>query len=564
MCVNGAGEEVQVVVPTPTGSDTLPTSYNNCHTHGAEMFCEDADGKEVEIRSVAAEAGHDDHGQDEEGHEKHGHEGHDHEEEGHEGHDDGEEASPVAATGQTTAVTSCHVHEATPMCINGAGEEVQIVVPTPTGGEILPTAYTGCHAHGSGMFCKDAAGAEVQVLSAKATAGEDDHSGHDHDEAESGEQSCHFHAGVEHCTGGSGQQTCARNDRDYNIKLRIGLLFVMLVGSGLAVYLPLFLSRVLHMDTSGLAFTLIKQFGTGVIIATAFVHLLTHANLMFSNECLPPLKYEATTTAIAMAGAFIAFLIEYLGHRLAGWRRGVLSLRPTPVDNNTPSHSSSNLGHTHEHEPSKEAHEHTHAHDHATGSTGAGLAGLSHHHHAEPDSDACSIAPQDKFSVLVLEAGIIFHSILLGITLVVAGDSVFITLYVVILFHQMFEGLALGARIAALSPDPAHANHKHLLSWEKVKDLVLPGVFACITPIGMAIGIGVLKSFNGNDPNTIIALGTLDAISAGILMWVGLVGMWAHDWMFGELRDAKWTKVVPAGIALVVGMILMGVLGKWA
>lgn len=49
----------------------------------------------------------------------------------------------------------------------------------------------------------------------------------------------------------------------------------------------------------------------------------------------------------------------------------------------------------------------------------------------------------------------------------------------------------------------------------------------------MAIGIGVLKNFNGNDPSTIIAIGTLDALSAGILAWVGVVEMRAHDWMLG-------------------------------
>lgn len=92
----------------------------------------------------------------------------------------------------------------------------------------------------------------------------------------------------------------------------------------------------------------------------------------------------------------------------------------------------------------------------------------------------------------------------------------------------------------------------------------MPGIFAIITPIGMAIGIGVLQSFNGNDPSTIIALGTLDALSAGILLWVGLVGMWAHDWMFGELRDAGWKRTVPAMTALIAGLALMGILGKWA
>jgi zinc transporter 1/2/3 len=160
-------------------------------------------------------------------------------------------------------------------------------------------------------------------------------------------------------------------------------------------------------------------------------------------------------------------------------------------------------------------------------------------------------------SVLVLEAGIIFHSILLGITLIVAGDSVFVTLFVVILFHQMFEGLALGARIADLD------DHKSS-PWRKTKTWVLPITFAIITPIGMAIGIGVLNMFNGNNPSTIIALGTLDAFSAGILCWVGLVSMWANDWLYGALREAPLVRTMIALLCLVCGMILMGVLGKWA
>jgi solute carrier family 39 (zinc transporter), member 1/2/3 len=51
--------------------------------------------------------------------------------------------------------------------------------------------------------------------------------------------------------------------------------------------------------------------------------LFTHANLMFTNECLGELEYEATTAGILMAGIFIAFSIEYLGHRLAAkfWSR---------------------------------------------------------------------------------------------------------------------------------------------------------------------------------------------------------------------------------------------------
>ncbi len=44
---------------------------------------------------------------------------------------------------------------------------------------------------------------------------------------------------------------------------------------------------------------------------------MTHADLMLTNECLGEQKYEATTTALVMAGLFISFLVEYVTHRVA-------------------------------------------------------------------------------------------------------------------------------------------------------------------------------------------------------------------------------------------------------
>ena len=97
------------------------------------------------------------------------------------------------------------------------------------------------------------------------------------------------------------------------------------------------------------------------------------------------------------------------------------------------------------------------------------------------------------------------------------------------------------------------------------KKLGLALGFALVTPIGMAIGIGVLRHFNGNDPSTVIAIGTLDALSAGILVWVGVVEMWAHDWMLGgEMTTAGPARTTLGMVALVLGMALMSLLGKWA
>jgi zinc transporter 1/2/3 len=417
-----------------------------------------------------------------------------------------------------------------------SGEEIAVTTATSKAqASSLPDSYTGCHSHGNETYCFDRNGEEV-LISALAGDAETHKDHHEEEEADSdsgGNVHCHFHAGVEHCVGGSKKSgtsvsdRCARVSRDYNIPLRIGSIFVVLVTSAIAVFVPLILRSSANFKGTNLVFTVIKQFGTGVILATGFVHLLTHADLMFKHECVGELLYEATTTAIAMGGLLLAFTVEYIGCRFIESRAVRRANAPvhqesSPASSDT---SISSEGDKPEIAPVAPAHAHV---------------------HAEPGDD--------KLSVLVMELGIIFHSILIGITLVVAGDSGFSQLLIVIIFHQGFEGLALGTRIAELSP-------QRELTFNK---MCLASMFALVTPIGMAIGIGVRNHFNGNDRETLLALGTLDALSAGILMYVGAVEMLAGDWIWGEMRTSSAAKTVSAGAALVAGLVLMGVLAKWA
>lgn len=37
---------------------------------------------------------------------------------------------------------------------------------------------------------------------------------------------------------------------------------------------------------------------------------------MFTNKCIGTLDYESVTSAIVMAGLFLSFIVEYLGHRV--------------------------------------------------------------------------------------------------------------------------------------------------------------------------------------------------------------------------------------------------------
>lgn len=484
-CVNTDGVEGSVS-PVPTGS-LMPRSYTNCHFHGTETYCMTGNDEVlffVEVatssvsksemaigRSVSASM----------------------------------TSNPESNAAQTTAITDCHIHGSTQYCLNGEGSEGYIS-PAASNTQGLPSSYTSCHVHDTATYCMSG-NSEVEfvvdVTQLIVPSVNSSSSG----------KNCHFHAGVEHCVGsdGEGEHSCERVDRDYDIPLRIGTLFAILATSSISVFLPLAFSTVLKASLDGIIICVLTQFGTGVIISTALVHLITHAQLMFSNDCVT-MDYESTATAIVMAGLFIGFLANFISIR-------VMLARKKRIEGFTDRNSDEDV---------KEVHGHSH-----------GEVAI-----AEDGS-------LDKVSVLMLEAGIIFHSVLIGVTTVVAGDSYYIALFIVVIFHQAFEGIALGSRIAKLTRESM---------WTK---MFMGASYAVTTPVGMAIGIGALKRWNGNDPSTLIAVGTLDAFSAGILLWVGLIEMLAHDWLHSSLSRAGLAKTVLAMGGLLAGMILMSFLGKW-
>jgi hypothetical protein len=60
------------------------------------------------------------------------------------------------------------------------------------------------------------------------------------------------------------------------------------------------------------------------------------------------------------------------------------------------------------------------------------------------DSDSVALK---MCALFILEFGIIFDSIFIGLTLAVSGEE-FVVLYIVLVFHQTFEGIRFGSRLA--------------------------------------------------------------------------------------------------------------------
>ncbi len=102
----------------------------------------------------------------------------------------------------------------------------------------------------------------------------------------------------------------------------------------------------------------------------------------------------------------------------------------------------------------------------------------------EDDSPEAQTAREQSFrqqiaAFLILEFGVIPHSVIIGLNLGVAGAE-FSTLYVVLVFHHTFEGLGIGARMSVIP-----FKKGSWLPW------LLCTAYGLTTPTSIAIGLGL-------------------------------------------------------------------------
>lgn len=395
-----------------------------------------------------------------------------------------------------------------------SSESAAVVSPSPAGQD--------CHLHGDHWHCEgeDEAGHDH----AHEHSG-DSHAGHDH--------SGHSHAGHSH--GPSAEYGCGLAPlEEYNMGLHIGALFILLATSIISVALPHIAKALTKKSsatqsysgiTSWLFFGM-RYFGGGIIISTAFIHLLFHAFVYYSNECVGELQYEAAVAAVAMAAAYVVFLIDFFVLRPIRRRVMLATQRISSAS------SERQLdGKAMESQEEESADEH------------GGLGQT-----ADTTSLNNSESHLLKWNVVMLDAGIVFHSIIIGVTIGTASGEGWVPLLVAIVFHQFCEGLSLSTRVALLSAQSASAFLKILLHM----------LFILSTPVGVAIGIGVRKSFNGNNRDTLLAIGTLDAISAGILLYSGFVQIIVGDFLNNKsLLSAGTGRSIAAVALFTAGIFIM-------
>lgn len=178
--------------------------------------------------------------------------------------------------------------------------------------------------------------------------------------------------------------------------------------------------------------------------------------------------------------------------------------------------------------------------------------------HRPTGSDVPLVNPQRQLlQCLLLEAGILFHSIFIGMALSVATGTSFVVLLIAISFHQTFEGFALGSRIASLIPD--------LFAPDSMKPWLMCLAYGTTTPLGQAIGLVLHNMYDPASTTGLLMVGVTNAISSGLLLFAGLVELLAEDFLSeSSYETLKGRRRVEACVSVAGGALLMALVGAFA
>ncbi|PRQ30366.1 putative zinc/iron permease [Rosa chinensis] len=334
-----------------------------------------------------------------------------------------------------------------------------------------------------------------------------------------------------------GECTCESEDiqdnNDEALKYKLGSIASILVSGALGVSLPLLGKKIPTLRPENDIFFFVKAFAAGVILATAFIHILPEAFETLTSPCLKenPWGRFPFTGFVCMMSAIGTLMVDTVA--TGYYKRSSLKSTQVTMDvENIAGHDHGHAGHVH----------HTvHTHGATQGSNA----------HGSEELRSSSELIRHRVISQVLELGILVHSVIIGITLGASRNPDTIKpLLVALSFHQFFEGIGLGGCISQAK--------------FKVRSAaIMAAFFSLTTPIGIAVGTGISSVYSETSPTALIVQGTLDSAAAGILIYMALVDLLAADFMSPRMQGNMRIQL-GSYISLLLGTGCMSLLAKWA
>ncbi|KAK5133551.1 hypothetical protein LTR08_007590 [Meristemomyces frigidus] len=364
-----------------------------------------------------------------------------------------------------------------------------------------------------------------------------------------------------------------KNEFHGGLGVRVSALFVIMIVSSAVTFFPVLATRSSRFKVPLYVYLFARYFGAGVIVATAFIHLLDPAySEIGPNTCVGMTggwSQYSWPPAIALTSCVLVFLMDFAAERYVDKKYNSTHVAPANEGAAAVRHGSVDAAALKYTTADQRAHSHGHSHQymHSGEQDGTlpdnipepkaledGGSGSEHLDIKIKEDFAIETAFRQQIAAfLILEFGVIFHSAIIGLTLGTAGSE-FATLYPVIVFHQSFEGLGIGARLSAI-PFPRRL---HWMPW------VLAAGYGLTTPIAIAVGLGLRFTYNSGSFTANVVSGVLDAVSAGILLYTGLVELLARDFLFNPDRTNDDKQLTFMLCSVLLGVGIMALLGKWA
>ncbi|KVH96140.1 probable zinc transporter 10 [Cynara cardunculus var. scolymus] len=307
------------------------------------------------------------------------------------------------------------------------------------------------------------------------------------------------------------------NNKSKALSLKIIGIVVILVTSILGVCLPLITRSIPALSPDRSLFVMVKAFASGIILATGFMHVLPDSFDMLRSSCLTdnPWHKFPFTGFVAMLSAIFTLMVDSMATSTYTTKHTTIST----------------------------------AGDHEMAVTNGGVHFHGHHHSQKGPIGSQLL--RYRVVAMVLELGIVVHSIVIGLGVGASNDVCTIKpLVAALCFHQMFEGMGLGGCILQAE-------------YKLMKKAIMVVFFSITTPFGIGLGIGLSKTYKENSPSALITVGLLNASSAGLLIYMALVDLLAADFMGPKLQGSIKLQI-KSYAAVLLGAGGMSLMAKWA
>lgn len=345
---------------------------------------------------------------------------------------------------------------------------------------------------------------------------------------------------------------CDGLEGKYSVGLHVAAIIIVLVVSLLGTVMPIITKYIRVLRENPFIFVIAKTAATGVLLSVSTIHLIGDAIEALNEPCVPQSLlefYGPYGFFLAVLAALMMHAVDFkLGDIAQAWLKKQQGALP-PEGGAESAAQGDHEGLSKSNVPCGADGEHGH------NAVEPLVEGGHSHGGAAPPPTMGQL--RRIIAAVSMEFGVTLHSIFVGLDMGLTTDASLKPLLVALVFHQLFEGMALGSRLVDAK-------------FSFVLDMILATVFSVSAPLGMSISTAAVSIRKDAMAGGWFALmlGSLSSFCGGILLYLAFsllfsdftIEIKAHC---SDGMPRRKAKKIAMFVSLWSGMLTMALIGKW-